>query len=293
LELYEFALLEGHMRRNFGWALAAFVSLGFSGVGTAMAADMPLKARPAPIPAPVYNWTGFYIGGNAGWVGSVNNDVRLTGTDTGTGGFGSELADGTTPSVFRERYSGFLGGGQIGYNWQFANWVAGLEADIAGADASASSTQVNLPQPPFPPRATITTTVSNKLDYLGTVRGRLGVLVGQPFLLYVTGGLAYGKTEVGVSSVCPTCGPARNLATVSGPTNFGWTVGAGAEWMFAANWSAKAEYLYFDLGRNTTAPLVYVYGGNTSTLTASTRETGQLVRVGVNWHFGAPIVAKY
>jgi outer membrane immunogenic protein len=280
------------MHRHFGWALASVVSLGISGIGGALAADLPVKAPPAPVVA-VYDWTGFYIGGNAGWVGSVNRNVGLTGTDTGVGGFGSELADGSTPSIFRERYSGFLGGAQVGYNKQMGRWVVGLEADIAGTNASASSTQVNLPQPPFPFRSAITTTVSNKLDYLGTVRGRVGVLVSNPLLLYVTGGLAYGKTELADSSVCPTCAPARNLATVNGPTNVGWTVGAGAEWMFAPHWSAKAEYLYYDLGSNTTTPLVYNYGAFTSTLAASIRETGQLVRVGVNYHFGGPVVAKY
>jgi outer membrane immunogenic protein len=216
------------------------------GIGAVSAAD--LAARPytkAPIiaPAPVYGWTGFYLGGNAGWVGSVNRNVGLTGTDTGFGGFGSELADGSTSRVFSERYSGFLGGAQIGYNKQIGTWVVGVEADFDGANASASSTEVNLPQPPFPPRATITTVVSNKLDYLGTFRGRVGLLVSNPLLLYVTGGLAYGKTELGVSSACTTCGPARNLASVNGPTNVGWTVGAGAAWMFAPQRRAKAEYL--------------------------------------------------
>ncbi|MGB7543514.1 MAG: outer membrane beta-barrel protein [Burkholderiales bacterium] len=282
------------MRKNFGWALASIVSLGVAGLGAASAADMAVKARPMPAPvAAVYDWTGFYIGGNAGWVGAVNQNANLTGTDTGGGGFGSELADGSTPSVFHQRYNGFIGGGQVGYNKQIGTWVVGIEADIDGASASAASTQVNLPQPPFPARSAITTTVSNKLDYLGTVRGRLGVLVSNPVLLYVTGGLAYGKTELGVSSVCPTCAPARNLATVSGATNFGWTIGAGAEWMFAPNWSAKVEYLYYDLGTNTTAPLVYTYGASTSTLIASMKETGQLARVGVNYHFGAPVVARY
>ena len=260
---------------------AAFAAL----IGTpALAADMALKAMPPPAPPPCI-WCGWYIGANAGWVGSTNNNVRLTGTDTGAGGFGAELADGSTPSTFKVRYSGFLGGGQVGYNWQMGNIVAGLEADLDGASAKASLTQVNLPQPPFPPRSTITTTVSNKLDYLGTFRGRVGVLVSNPFLLYVTGGLAYGETELGDSSVCPTCGPVRNLATLNRPTDVGWTAGFGGEWMFAPHWSVKAEYLYYDLGRNTTTPMVYTYGANTSTVTASIRETGQLARGGINWHF--------
>ncbi|QWG15331.1 outer membrane beta-barrel protein [Bradyrhizobium sediminis] len=271
-------------------AAAAILAMGAT---AAQAADLPYRKAPPVAVAPAYDWTGFYVGANAGWVGSVNNDVGLTGTDTGGGGFGSELADGSTPRTFNTRYSGFIGGGQVGYNKQFGTWLLGVEADIMGSNASASATHINLPQPPFPARSAITTVVSNKLNYLGTVRGRLGVVVNNPLLLYVTGGLAYGQTELGVSSVCPTCGPARNLATTSGPTNFGWTVGAGAEWMFAANWTAKVEYLYYDLGTNTTAPLVYNYGASTSTLTASIRETGQLARVGINYKWGGPLVAKY
>jgi outer membrane immunogenic protein len=261
-----------------GAALAALI-------GTpAFAADMALKAAPPPGPPPCV-WCGWYIGANAGWVGSLNNNVGLSGTDTGTGGFGSELADGSTPSTFHVRYNGFIGGGQVGYNWEIGNFVAGLEADLDGASAKANLSQTNLPQPPFPARATITTNVSNKLDYLGTFRGRLGIAVSNPFLLYVTGGLAYGETELGASSVCLTCGPVRNLATVDKSTHAGWTVGFGGEWMFAPHWSLKAEYLYYDLGTNTTTPLVYTYGASTSTLTASVRETGQVARGGVNWHF--------
>jgi outer membrane immunogenic protein len=273
------------MRSKTVTLLAAVFSLGIA--QAASAADMPTKAPMAPMvaPAPVYNWSGFYVGGNAGWVGSANRSVGLAGTDTDGGGFGAELADGSTPSSFGTRFSGFLGGAQVGYNWQMGTWLAGLEADIAWASAKTSTSQVNLPQPPFPGRQTITTTVSNKLDYLGTFRGRLGVLVSNPFLLYVTGGLAYGETEVGFSSVCPGCVPARNLATTNSPTRAGWTLGAGGEWMFAQRWSAKAEYLYYDLGTNSTAPLVYVYAGNTSSVVASARETGHVVRGGINYHF--------
>ena len=264
-------------------ASLAIISALMFAAPAAQAADMALKA--APPPAPVCVWCGWYLGVNAGWVGSVQNGVRLTGTDTDGGGFGSELADGSTPSIFNVRYSGFLGGGQIGYNWQTGNFVAGLEADIDGASASRSLSQINLPQPPFPARSAITTTVSNKLDYLGTFRGRLGIAVTNPLLLYVTGGLAYGRTELGVSSVCPTCGPARNLATVNSPTHAGWTIGGGFEWMIVPHWSVKAEYLYYDLGTNTTTPLVYNYAPFTSSLTASLRERGQIARGGINWHF--------
>jgi outer membrane immunogenic protein len=272
-------------------AVASLTAAGLS-IGLAAAASAADLSRPAP--APVYTkapmiapptWTGFYVGGNAGWVGSVGNDVTLKGTDTGNGGFGSELADGSTPSSFHVPLNGFIGGAQIGYNWQVSNWLWGIEADFDGVSASKSVSQINLPQPPFPPRLPITTTVSNKLDDLGTVRARLGWVVSNPFLIYATGGLAFGQTELGVSSVCPTCGPPRNLSTVNKPWEVGWTVGGGAEWMFARNWSAKAEYLYYDLGTNTTTPLVYNYGPSTSTLTGSIKETGQVVRGGINYHF--------
>ncbi len=269
--------------------VAAFASMPI--LGSAFAADMPVKALKAPPPV-IFTWTGCYIGGNAGYQ-RMSDGIHLSGTDTDGGGFGAELADGSTRRDWDVHSEGFIGGGQVGCNWQNGRFVWGIEADLDGAGGRSSASQINLPQPPFPPRAPILTTVSNKLDWLGTVRGRAGFTPTERLLLYATGGLAVGETELSVSSLCPTCGPPRNAFGTSSDTGFGWAAGFGAEWAFLNNWSAKVEYLHYDLGTNSVG-LIYNYGVNTSTLTARNRERGDLVRAGLNWHFGGgPVVAKY
>jgi len=266
--------------------------------GSALAADMAVKAPVKALPPPCV-WCGWYIGGNAGWVGSASNTVTNFGTDQSIGGLGNAVnVIGSIPQAFRLRDNGFIGGGQVGYNWQTANWVFGLEADIDGASAKSSATFV------FPGSALsvpLATNYSRELDWLATFRGRVGVAVAPTFLLYATGGLAVGETKLSNQFVCPTCAPPSNTqagtAATSDQTRAGWTVGAGGEWMFAPNWSAKVEYLYVDLGRQSST-INYVYGPGgalvfNSTLTSSVRNTENIARVGVNYHFGGPIVARY
>jgi outer membrane immunogenic protein len=259
-------------------------SLGFGAlIVPAMAADMaPAPYYKAPPPAPVvWSWTGLYIGANLGWVGSADNNLTNTGTDTGAGGLGSALGLGLIPGSVGVSRSGFIGGGQVGYNWQLAPaWVAGIEADFDGtANNSNTSTFA------FPGSAAavpFTTTFTNGLDTLGTVRARLGWLYTPALLAYATGGFAYGETKVGSSFTCPTCTPAAGIATSSTGTATGWTVGGGLEWRFAPAWSVKAEYLYVDLGdRNST--IGYTYGPNTSTLTSTVKERDNIARVGLNY----------
>jgi outer membrane immunogenic protein len=256
-------------------AAAALVSLATS----AFAADMSM-----PVKAPIYKapppctWCGWYVGLNAGW----------TGTDAGAGGLGSVLAVGAIPASVGNRTSGFIGGGQIGYNWQTGNWVAGLEADFDGVSAKATTTVIFPGGLGFVP---LTTTYTHQLDWLSTVRGRLGALVAPNLLLYVTGGLAVGEVKTGSAFLCPTCAPASateattNLTSSS--TRAGGTVGAGFEWMIAPHWSVKAEYLYATLG-NTSNTITYNYGaGNAiaSTLTSTVHNNYNIARAGLNWHF--------
>jgi outer membrane immunogenic protein len=294
--------------------------LGLS-LGSATAAD--LAARPytkAPAMAePAYNWTGWYVGANAGYAWSNNSlnssatagpcDPAAGGGCTATPNYSTLSAIGSTFSVALKT-SGFIGGGQVGYNWQSANFVAGLEADIQGlADGKKSVTFASVvPSPAFPTfPLTQTTTVSRSLDYLGTVRGRVGFLAAPSFLIYGTGGLAYGgeNTSTSITQGCTGCvflGGNPNTTGSFSSTRFGYAVGAGVEWMFARSWSAKFEYLYYDLGTatNTLQQLRALNGVGaigalfmSSTAVTSTRFSGDIVRVGVNYHFGAPVVAKY
>src|SRR5882757_1017692 len=185
--------------------IAAVSVIAFTQV--ASAADLARKA-PAytpPPPPPVYSWAGFYIGGNAGWLGSTGNTVTNTGTDTGTGGFGTGLTNGSLPQSVNVDYSGFLGGVQVGYNWQSGSWVFGLEGDVDWASAKGSTTVVNLTGPFNPP---ITSFYHRELQWLSTLRGRVGITATPTFLLYATGGLAVGQTKIGNQVVCPNFGPA-------------------------------------------------------------------------------------
>jgi outer membrane immunogenic protein len=268
------------MRKAWGFVCA---SLLFA--GPALAADLAVKAPVYKVPTVVVpTWAGWYVGGNAGWVGSADGTVTNTGTDTGVGGLGTALAANAIPGSVPLKYSGFLGGGQLGYNWQAASWVYGLEADFDGSSATGS-TAAFYPGPAFVP---ITTGYSRELDWLATIRGRVGYTVLPSFLVYGTGGLAVGETKVGSSVVAPLAAPPTGSEPTtditSSNTSVGWTAGAGVEWMFAPRWSAKAEYLYVDLGQHSNT-LTYTYGANVSTLTSTVKDTSNIVRGGINYHF--------
>jgi outer membrane immunogenic protein len=264
-------------------ALIALASAAL--VMPAMAADLaprPIyKAPPAPAPIP-WSWTGFYIGSNFGWIGSTDNSITNTGTDGGGAGLGTALAAGAIPGSVSLNHNNFLGGGQIGYNWQWGpSWVLGLEADFAGI-ASPSSTVIT----GFPGSAAIAplaTGYARALDDLGTVRARVGYLTSPEWLWYATGGLAYGETKLLTAFACTVCLPPANTVNLTDNWQVGWTVGAGVEWKFAPQWSVKVEYLYVDLG-NISSTLTYNYGP-TSTLTSTYNERDNIVRAGINYKF--------
>jgi outer membrane immunogenic protein len=161
-----------------------------------------------------------------------------------------------------------------------------------------------------PTNANATLTAANSVNWLGTVRGRIGIAAA-PKLIYGTGGLAYGgvNSSTGINQTILTIGGAGTNGTFPASGNFaetrvGWTVGAGGEWMFTSNWSAKLEYLHYDLGSanyGTTVSNFAVAGGDIlpGTLlyalgqSSSTNFRGDIVRVGINYKFGGPVVAKY
>jgi outer membrane immunogenic protein len=220
-------------------------------IGTAMgaqAADMATKAPyyKAPIVS-IYNWTGFYVGVNAGFG---------IGRDRTTHNLNND-------SLYIAPQGGF-GGGQIGYNWQADSLlgpiVYGLEADIQGAGLTDTGTTV-LPA----------TNYSQKNDWFGTVRGRVGIATG-PVLSYVTGGYAYGnlKTTINEGGV---------NAFSNNRTANGWTIGSGVEAALGGNWTGKIEYLYLNLGNKTDA-----FGPGTQFTNNEYREN--LFRVGLNYRVG-------
>jgi outer membrane immunogenic protein len=287
--------------------------------GSAFATDLPLpRYTKAPaIAAPAYNWSGWYGGLNAGWVGgagSVSNDASIVSNVNPP--IAEAMAGGATNTAGAS--SGFIGGGQFGYNYQFSgSFVAGFEADIQGLTGthkrSSSAALFAVPgfEGPFHASIVTNSTTTRDLSYLGTLRARIGVLVAPSFLLYATGGLAYGGAKsdttiaqsVTITNTDTNTDPLPSTLT-SGSfsrTRVGYAVGAGGEWMLSSNWSAKLEYLYYDLGSAT-----YTTGGiandpkglpddGTAAVATSSkvRFNDNIVRVGVNYHFGSPAVSQY
>jgi outer membrane immunogenic protein len=238
-------------------------------------------------PSPIWGWTGFYVGGNAGGILSSSNTITNTGSDTGPAGLGAFLSAGAIPSSVTLSQGGFIGGGQVGYNWQLSpEWVWGAEADFGGTTAKSTTTAAFGGNAAFVP---LSTSYSREFDTLGTVRARVGFLVLPTLMLYGTGGLAFAQTRFGSSFFCAACTPpsgaqgsTSNLSTYN---LFGWTAGAGIEWQFTPAWSIKAEYLYVDLGSAQTSTITYSYPPNTSSLSSTINERDNLVRMGLNYRF--------
>ena len=276
----------------------ALVSTAFAALmmGAASAADMAARYTKAPVAvAPAYGWTGFYIGVNGGYGWSQDNNNTLSGADTGAGGILSPFG---VPQTFAGiglamKSSGALVGGTVGYNWQQGNYVFGVEADGDWANIKGSSTAIAGGGVGFLPAfQRVTVTGTKNLDGLETIRGRIGFLAAPQFLLYATGGLAVGQEKVAIQALGPTFAPPLAAFNSSTRSKGGYTVGAGAEWKFAPQWSVKAEYLYVDLG-NQSSTIAYAYPGATSTATLETKHDYNIARVGLNYQFSKAVVAKY
>jgi outer membrane immunogenic protein len=239
---------------------AAFAAL--FAIGSAQAADLP----PAPAPAykapamvaPVFSWTGFYIGGNigAGWnQGNVTDSL-----------FGASFSNTNNTAVF-------LGGGQVGGNYQINSLVVGIEADFdwaANSNNSATGTTIN----------GNTFNVSSNNRWITTLAGRVGFAADR-WLVYAKGGGGWvGNSGFTVHNL--TTGAAATISNTN--TNTGWLVGGGFEWAFAYNWSVRAEYDFLGLNNTSfTVPATLpVLAGDT--LTTHNRDV-QMATVGINYIF--------
>lgn len=231
---------------------------------------------PASLPS---TWSGGYIGGNGGY-GWDNQSITSTAD---AAFFGAAITADNVPASFSPRTKGGLGGVQAGYNYQMGSGLIGLEADFDFASIRGSSSFLD------PTGISFSASGERKISSLGTLRARAGWLPWSSLLLYVTGGLAYGKTELTVaSSALPFAGGCAAapgcLSSTSSGMRAGWTIGLGGEWMFAPAWSLKAEYLYVDLGSRS-ATLVSPLGPAGNFYTATTRFQENIVRGGINYHF--------
>ena len=214
---------------------------------SALAADLPVApapfAPPAHVPGspPAYNWSGFYLGLNGGYGFAA---ASITGT------FGGASASAS------ENLSGLVGGGQVGFNYQVGMGVFGMEADLDGSSQS-ETTSVGI------------VSATDKITYIGTVRGRIGAAFDR-VLLYATGGGGYGEFASSVT--------VAGFGTFSGSKSHAvWTVGAGFEVGITNNISARLEYLYADTGN--------LSFGTVGGVTVTGRAQDNLVRAGINFRF--------
>ncbi len=279
-------------------AAAAFSS------APALAADMPLKT-PSPAPAPTYSWTGFYVGVNAGYgwkdpsVHYIPNDPGALATTCG-GSFGGTCIP---PASFT--IGGAVGGGQVGYNWQFdQHWLAGFEADYDAARIKGTGNSIFTISGPIPGADFQAT---EKIGSFGTVRARFGWLPTNDLLIFGTGGLAYGHVTANANlnnaaganiSVLPVGGGSygyactTNINCFSGTnseTAVGWTIGGGGEFAISSNISIKAEFLYVDLGHALSVDSVAGNAGGNAVASSFSAGFSRLIfnvaRAGMNYKF--------
>ena len=226
--------------------LLASTSLFTVAPQAAYSADLPAKAaRPAPIAAPVWTWNGFYIGAHVGgaW-GTIESEFTAVAFPIASAGV-----------------NGFLGGGQIGYNFQSGIVVIGVEADASWANIKGTTPCL------------IALSCKREVNSLGTVTGRIGFTADRA-LIYVKGGGAWAHFEYDTSIVGVPIASADK-------TIWGWTVGTGVEYAITGNWSAKIEYNFMDFQKETVsfaAPVVGPVNVNTTSYIHA-------VKFGVNYRF--------
>jgi outer membrane immunogenic protein len=287
------------VRRFF---IAAAIAVFWIAYVTGASAVEPSTAR----------WLGWYAGLNTG--GNWGGDPVSSGASNSqfcpppACNFASAFANASIQGASGElpgRTAGFIAGGQIGYNWPIAKrWVAGFETDIqglAGASKSYAAT-ASYDVAGLAGRSVATDLLTSKsIDFLSTMRGRLGYLVKPRLLIFGTGGFAFGHVKSntiisqnlvgnGLGNFEPNFGTNASVSRLLG----GWTLGAGFEWLLGPKWSAKFEYLYYDLGKVTTSgqladrivspmpPQTYYFVNDVQ---VTTRFNGSIVRVGVNYRY--------
>ena len=246
--------------------IGAGLIIGAMMCAPAGAADIakPVYKAPVVAPPPAFTWTGFYIGGHVGGIRgresfSAVRDVFFPGFAT-LGGIPGLAPIVIVPSRFATvggvsaSDTSFIGGGQLGYNWQTGSFLFGFEGDASWTHIRAGVTQNVID--PFAIQ-TLTGTYTTELDWTASLRGRLGVTWDR-VLLYATGGAAFagGRVNSTFTLTNPVPGiffPIPFAGTTAASSNFtdvGWTVGGGIEWAFADNWSLAGEYRYADYGRH-------------------------------------------
>lgn len=314
------------MSRNIGFAALVATTVG----SASLAQALPLTVDPTsgwtlegalrPSLSPLglgghVNWTGFYVGVNGGGVWDDATTADFVGVPIGAGPnptLGVLLNGSATGGS-----GGFIGGGQFGYDFQWPfGLVTGVEADLQGATLRSQGSQFTPPlQDAFFPAFTDAGSLnsSKRLDYLGTLRLRVGYQIIPGALTYATGGFAYGHGSLNANTALTRFDVNGNpVVGAAAVTNYdgnriGFAVGGGVEFSILSNLTAKIEYLYYDLGAGfAQTPFVNTLGNAPNTFAdlwavkATTHFSGNVARVGLNYRFNsdvpslvAPLVAKY
>jgi outer membrane immunogenic protein len=277
-------------------AAFAYGSLGFTDKALAQFSTIPEDY--------IADWSGFYVGANAGanW-GDSHTTVATTNTFVNTAAlsplgqtYGPAAAAGANGTL--STGASFMGGGQAGYNFPLGSgWLAGFEADLDAMPSAKATLTNTVPRIGFAPNtvdSTINTT--KQINFLTTARARIGYLVDPSLWLYATGGVAVGDVQSSTNLTAmenPNTGSTNITATGQmQKTLIGYAVGGAAEWLLGMGWSVRAEYLYFDLGSLTynNSPFTAFLTGTTTidnlaTSTSKTRFGGSLARIAVSYHF--------
>jgi outer membrane immunogenic protein len=274
------------MKRNLGWAIASVVTLSIGGFGAASAADMAAKAPAykAP-PVAVYNWTGFYIGGNVGggWSDTTFSGIPVTGDHFLLPGssFSTGNGDGNV-----------VGGVQVGFNWQWDRIVLGLEGTYSGSDVRNNTGLIV--DPVF---AGENIRLNSKITEYATIVGRAGFAPTNDWLLYAKGGYATGHIKTNPQDFFPLPATLQHFSSGSA-WHDGWTVGAGVEYKWAHNWVFGVEYDYYSFDtKNHANPTVSGVGVGAPTFYSENVKMNMSTVTGrisylFNWG-GGPVVARY
>jgi len=249
--------------------------------GTEMYSGKESKAvAPAPLPECDFSWTGFYFGGNAGY-GWGNADTDFVPLPDAATFFSLE------PRSLSPDPDGFIGGGQVGYNYQFNKWfVLGIEADFQGTDIEghdSTSPIIDITGAPNAPGSFLF--AHERMQWFGTARGRIGIAPICRLLIYGTGGFAYGNVDYSANT---NFNNGITYPTRFTETETGWTAGGGLEYALTNHWTVRAEYLHYDLGDEHSTQNQLLGGvpqGPPFFVRYNFETSGDIVRAGFNFKF--------
>jgi outer membrane immunogenic protein len=273
-------------RLLLGLALVAGIASGPSRAADLPAA--PIYKAPATV-EPAFNWSGFYVGGHVGADFLRNADATVDPADNATAThFATNLTNGFLPRSYNTNGVGFVGGAQLGYNWQMQNFVYGLETDFSIPSVKAHQ-EIDTAVPGRVPSAG---TFDAKVLWFGTTRARFGVLLDPKLLTYATGGVAYGSVRRQFSFGFPIVGPIEQTFADHRDTSWGWTAGTGIEWAVADHVTIRGEYQFVHLqGNSSTTNSTTGACNSIPALACNFNVNGRgidnhTVTIGINYMFG-------